>query len=315
MKRATSGAELATGGADRGTLVAFVLMVLFAGGNTVAVRVSNFGLPPFWGAALRSSGAALVFWILVLLRRMPLPRGRALWGSVLYGVLGVGLPYAFMYWGLVRLPAGLLAPILALVPLMTLFFARAHRLEELRGRAVAGAVVASAGVLIGLAGGLGSALHVPSVLALVLGTACVAESGIVVKLFPRNHPLVTNALAFTSGAPILLVMSRLAGERWALPASSGTWAAYGYLVLIGSVVVFYLYLYVLARWTATAASYSFLLIPIATVVIANRVLGEVVTMSFVVGAALALAGVWLGMQSTPKAAELTCPETPSKAIC
>ena len=137
-----------------------------------------------------------------------------------------------------------------------------------------------------------------------------------IKLFPRSHPAASNAVAFTTGAPLLLVASRLAGEQWSLPATDRTWVALAYLVLIGSVLVFNLYLQVLSRWTASAASNMFLLIPVATVVVSAVVLGEVVTPTFVVGALLALAGVWVGaLRSSPKAVELACAEMPSKAIC
>jgi drug/metabolite transporter (DMT)-like permease len=160
------------------------------------------------------------------------------------------------------------------------------------------------------------AVHVPSVLAVVAGTAVAAEAAVVFKLFPRSHPVATNTVAFTVGAPIILVVSRLAGEQWILPATARTWAALAYLIVIGSVVVFNLYLQVLSRWTASATSYSFLLIPVATVVIAAVVLGEVVTIPFFAGAALALVGVWVGaIRTSPKAVELACGELPSKAIC
>jgi drug/metabolite transporter (DMT)-like permease len=301
---------------DRGTLIAFVLLVLFAGGNAVAIRVSNIGLPPLWGAAIRAGGAALVFWVIVALRRLALPRGRALLGAMLYGLLIVGVGYAMLYWGLQRLPAGLGSTLLALVPLTTLFLAWVHGLEELRWRAVAGALIAVAGVLYGLAGGLSGAVHVPSVLGIVVATACLAEASVVLKLFPRSHPLVVNAVAFTTGAPIPLLASWLAGERWSLPNTVTTWAALAYLVLLGSVVVFYLYLHVLSRWTASATSYSFLLIPVATVIVAALVLGEAITVPFLVGAALVLAGVWVGaIQRPPKEVELTCPGLPTRAVC
>jgi len=301
---------------DRNTLIAFVLMVVFAGANPVAVRFSNFGLPPFWGAAIRFAAAALIFWVIVLVRRIALPRGRALMGSLLYGLLGVGAAYAFLYWGLLRVPAGLAGAFLAFVPLMTLFFAWAHGLEAFRWQGLIGALVATAGILVGVVRGFGSTLHVPSLLALVAGTACLAESAVVFKLFPQSHPMATNALALSIGAPLLFVLSLLAGEQWSLPTTRNTWAAFAYLVLIGSVVVFYLYLYVLARWTASATSYSFLLIPVATVVIAAWLAGEVITASFVIGGALVLAGVWVGaIHSAPETADLTCSEMPNKAIC
>jgi drug/metabolite transporter (DMT)-like permease len=301
---------------DRGTLLAFLLLVLFAGGNAVAVRLSNSALPPFWGASLRFAAAGLVFWILVAVRGLALPKGRALLGAILYGLLSVGLAYAFLYWGLLRSPASLAGAVLAFVPLLTLLFAAAHGLEELRWRGVIGALMATAGVLIGVIGGFRSAVHVPSVLALVAGVACLAESTVLFKFLPQSDPLVTNALAIMAGTPLLAALSRFAGEAWNLPSSFRGWAAVAYLALIGTVAVFYLYLYVLSRWTASATSYSFLLIPVATVVIAALVLGEAITASFLIGAALVLVGVWFGaIQSPPKVVELTCRELPTRAVC
>lgn len=59
---------------------------------------------------------------------MPLPAGQALVGAVHYGKLGIGVAYALIYWGLLKVQAGMAQVILALVPLMTLFFAFAHRM-------------------------------------------------------------------------------------------------------------------------------------------------------------------------------------------
>jgi drug/metabolite transporter (DMT)-like permease len=294
-----------------------LLLVVLAGGNPVAVRFSNSGLPPFWGATLRFVAASLIFWLLVAVRRIPLPKGRALAGAVVYGLLSIGGAYAGIYWGLLRVPASLAGALMALVPLMTLFFAWAHGVEKLRWRAVIGAVVAVAGVVLGVAGGFRGAVHVPSVLAFVAGVACMSEASVVFKLFPQSDPIVTNALALTTGVPLLAGLSLLAGEAWRLPATGDSWAAFAYLSLVGSVGVFYLYLQVLSRWTASATSYAFLLMPVSTVVIAALVAGEVVTLSFVMGAALVLVGVWVGaIRGVPEeTAELACSETPSKTIC
>ena len=314
--RDTSTRGSAAALSDRGTLIAFVLMVVLAGGSPVAVRLSGARLPPFWGAALRMAGAALVFWGVVLLRRLALPRGRALAGAVLYGLLSVGMAYAFLYWGILRAPASLAGAMLAFVPLLVLLFASAHGLETLRWQGLLGALIATAGVLIGVVRGLGGAVPATSVLALLAGVAFLAEGWVVFKLFPKSNPVVTNALAFTAGTPLLVVLSLLAGETWSLPNTATTWASLAYLVLLGSVVAFYLYVHVLSRWTASAASYSFLLIPVVTVVVAAWLLGEVITTSFLLGAALVLAGVWIGaIRSSPKAVELTCSPTPNKAIC
>jgi hypothetical protein len=53
--------------------------------------------------------------------------------------------------------------------------------------------------------------------------------------------------------------SMVAGEPHVLLQQVATWAAVGYLVVVGSVVVFVLYLVVL-YWPASRAAYGFMLI-------------------------------------------------------
>jgi drug/metabolite transporter (DMT)-like permease len=112
--------------------LAFFVVVLVGGSNAVAVRVSNLELPPFWGAAVRFGGAAIVFWLIVLGRRITLPQGRALAGATVAGLLSVGASYAFLYWSLTQVQAGLAMLVLAFVPLFTFVLALIHRLERFR---------------------------------------------------------------------------------------------------------------------------------------------------------------------------------------
>jgi drug/metabolite transporter (DMT)-like permease len=137
---------------DRRTLIAFALFVLIGGGNGVAVRFSNVELPPFWGAALRLAAAALIFWVVLIVRREALPRGRALVGNLLYGFLGMGAFFALIYWGLMRVHASTASTLLALGPLLTMLFAAVHGLERFRWRGLVGGSLALAGIALGIGG-------------------------------------------------------------------------------------------------------------------------------------------------------------------
>jgi drug/metabolite transporter (DMT)-like permease len=278
----------------RATVLAFAVMVLVGGTNAVAIRFSNLELPPFWGAGSRYAAAALILWAIVLVRRIALPKGRALVGALLYGLLGTGASFAFVYWALIRVQASQSIVVLALIPLITLFLAWAHGLEALSWRRVIGALVAIVGIFIVVGAGLGTSVPVLSLLALLAGSVCVAEGSVIVKLFPQGHPVATNAVALTAGSLLLIGLSLVTGEAWILPATTTTWAVFIYLVLFGSVLMFILYLTVLTRWTASATSYSFLLFPVVTVPLAALLAGEVITTTFVIGGALGLFGVWLG---------------------
>jgi hypothetical protein len=66
-------------------------------------------------------------------------------GAILYGLLGTGASFAFLYWALLRVQASLAIVILALIPLITLFLAWAHGQESLSWRRLFGALIASPG--------------------------------------------------------------------------------------------------------------------------------------------------------------------------
>lgn len=282
----------------RTTIAAFLGIVVMGGLNGLAVRYSNQELDPFWGAALRFGLAAGLLWVWVLARGLPLPRGRALTGSVSYGLTGFGISYALIYYGLVETPAGVGMVILSLVPLLTLVLAALVGLEKLSLQALAGSVVAFGGaaLLFGerIVGAGTQAVPAASLTAMLGGAVAIAASGVIVKRLPRAHPVVNNALAMATGALMLLGVALVAGDRLVVPGQTSTLLAVGYLVVLGSVALFMLFLYVIERWTASATSYSLLLMPIAAVVAGALMLGEPVTPALLIGGGLMVLGVYLG---------------------
>jgi drug/metabolite transporter (DMT)-like permease len=290
---------------ERSTLAAFLGVVVIGGLNGVAVRMSNAELDFLWGATLRFGLAALLLFGLVAAWRTGLPRGRALLGSVLYGLIGFAAAYGFAYFGLIETPASVGMVILALVPLLTLLLAVAHRLEALRLQSLGGSLLALGGVALLFWERLTiDAIPLISLLAIVVAAVAIAETGVVVKYFPRAHPVSNNAVAMGVGAVVLLGASVAAGQSLTLPGRLDTLLAVGYLVVLGSVVLFMLFLFVIERWTASATSYSLLLMPLPAAVGGALLLGEPITVGLLLGGALILLGVYLGVFAPSLAIQL-----------
>jgi drug/metabolite transporter (DMT)-like permease len=293
-RRAGEGVSLMTVDPERVALASFVAIAVLAGGNAVGIRFSNRELDPLWGAGLRFSLAAAVLATVMAVLRQPLPRGRALTGAVLYGALNFGGAFALAYYALVRVHAGLGQTLLALVPLATLLLAVAQRQERLRVTAVVGTLLALAGIV--LISQAPSRASVPplSLLAAVGSALCFAEAAVLVRRFPRVHPVTMNAVGMTAGAALLVGGSLLTGEAIALPGRAATWAAVGYLVVVGSVLVFVLYVVMLRYWTASRSAYVFVLIPLVTVALSVWLDDEPVGAGLLLGGLLILAGVYVG---------------------
>lgn len=282
------------GDSDRGTLVAFLIGAVLAVGNPISVKFSNIELDPLWGATLRFTLAAAVMLIVMAVLRLSFPRGRALLGAVLYGLFNFGLAFACLFYALVELGAGFLQILLAVIPLTTLLLAVAQRQERFSMSPVIGALLAMTGVVLMSQIALGDSVPPLSILAAMGAAFCLAEGAVLVRIFPPEHPVSLNAVGMTTGAIVLFLGSLLAGDVYALPTLQATWLALAYMVVIGSGVVFILWVYVLRRWRASRAAYSFVLLPPITLIFSTWILDEKVGIELLLGGLLVLAGVYIG---------------------
>ena len=286
-------------------MAAFALSVFLAGANAVAVRFTVEELAPFWGAALRFAAATAIFSLLVLMRRAPLPHGRALAGVIIYGILNFGLSFALIYSAIREVTAGFTMVILALTPLLTFLFAVLHGLEPFRWRAMLGALLAVAGIAVVFAGQAVGGAPLWAVLFVVGSAVCFAEAAVVLKMLPPVSPLSANAIGMAAATVLLVLLSLVFGEAWVLPRQIQTWTAVVYLILLGSVALFYLLVYIIQHWTATASSYIVVLAPFVTVPLAALLADEEVTAGLVLGAVLVLAAVFVGALSGGTAEQTT----------
>jgi drug/metabolite transporter (DMT)-like permease len=173
--------------------------------------------------------------------------------------------------------------------------------------AAIGAVLAAAGVGIISADQLAGQVPILPLLAAIGAAAGIAQSNVLIKRLPEVHPITTNAIAMLTGAALLVVVSLAVGERWVLPQQAVTWVAIGHLVLVGTVVVYALGLFVLTRWTASSASYLHILLPLVAVPLGAIFRQEPITPLFLLGAAVVIAGVYVGVVRSARASTLRPP--------
>jgi drug/metabolite transporter (DMT)-like permease len=279
---------------DNKIYLAFTNAVLIGGANFVAVSFSNLELPPLFGAALRFALAAFLFFLILRLRRVKLARGRSAVGAAVYGFLGFGAAYAFLYYALVGLAAGTVAVIMAAVPLFTLVIAVLLGQERLSVRGFVGGSLAIAGIAVLSLGALGDDLSYVYLVAAVLGAVAAAASSVAAKALPDVHPLNMNAIGMASGAALLVVGSILLNESWMIPRQAHTWLALGWLVLLGSVGLFQLFLYVIRRWTASATAYVITAMPVVAVALGAIMLDQPITPAVLAGGFLVIVAVYVG---------------------
>jgi drug/metabolite transporter (DMT)-like permease len=281
------------------TVGAFILVAVLAGANFVAIRLTLRDLAPFWGAAVRFLPASAILLIACFLRRIPMPRGKSLVGALLFGLLNFAGFFAFAYWGLQRVQAGSAALATSTVPLLTLLLAWLQRLEKLTIRGLAGGSLAVLGILIIQGGQKAGGIPAASFLAFIAAAACAAESLVLLKRFRLTDPLSTNAVAMGVGGVVLLLLSFLAREPRSLPRAIESWASLAYLIPFGTLLLFAAQVYIVRRWSASAASYVFVLIPFVATALGVLLAAERLSASLLIGGPLILVGVLIGTLLRP----------------
>lgn len=279
---------------ERAALWAFLATNVAVGINPIAVRFSNRELDPIWGAGFRFAAAALMFAAILAVLRLALPQGQTLRGAVVFGMLNFAGAVGFAYYAFVRVHAGLGQVVFALVPLATLLLAALQRQERLHAGAVAGACFALVGVLVLAADSVRDTVPLSSALALLASLLCVSQGAVTIRRFPSVHPVTLNFIGCSTAALVLIPLSLLSGETLAVPTQLETWVALGWVVFVGSGLMFMLYLVVLTRWAASRAAYVFVVSPLLTVALSAWLDDEPVGAVLVVGGLIILIGVYLG---------------------
>jgi drug/metabolite transporter (DMT)-like permease len=299
--QAKTGARLA--------LIVWLCLCAIWGSTWLAIKLGLRDLPPLGFAGLRFAAAAVVLLGIAALRGYRLPTARRDWLLLAYtGLLTITLNYALVFWGEQYISSGLAAVLSATVPLFGLPLAHRYLASEpLTRRKIAGVVLGVVGVAIVCSGqlGVGGPLAFWASLGIILAALATAHAGVLIKAGGTHiDPSVLAGVQMAGGCiPLLLAGMLLEGNPLHYHWTPMAWAALGYLTLLGSVVAFLMYYWLIRHIEVTWV----LMIPLVTplVAVAFGVLfgGEAVGWHTALGGAAVIGGVALAVLSvgrTPK---------------
>jgi drug/metabolite transporter (DMT)-like permease len=269
------------------------------GSTYLAIRVMVETVPPALGAGVRFALAGLLMVVLLAARRGGL-RAVAVSRVQLLHCAVVGTLLAAGGNGLVTIaerdvPSGLAALLVATVPLWIVIY-RTVAGDRVPGPTLAGVALGfvGAGVLL-LPGGRPAGVHIAMALLIVLAAAFWGlGSFIAPRLGLPGDPLVATTWQMLSGGVVMIAGGLVAGEAGSVHVSqfsTKSIVAFAYLVVIGSVVAFSCYAYLLQHAPISQVSTYAYVNPVIAVALGALVLGEHVAASTVAGMALVVASV------------------------
>ncbi len=258
--------------------VELLLLSLLWGGSflSISVALREFGV--FTVVAIRVLGAAAVLWAYVLIRGLPLPRGRIWVAFLVMGLLNNVIPFSLIVWGQQNIASGLASIINASTAIFGVLVAAAVFADErLTPRKAIGVSLGFLGVVtaIGLSSLQSLDLRSLSQLAIVGSSISYAFAGAFARsAFKGVAPPVTAAAMTTCSAAFMVPVALTLEGIPSLPQASGTWAALGYLAVMATAAAYLLYYRVLAVAGSGNLMLVTLLVAPVAIALGSIVLGE-----------------------------------------
>lgn len=297
-----------------GYLLYLLAATLFALNGTISKSILVTGIEPARLSQIRVTAAFLILLVVVAVTRPAALRVRRSEIPVLlaFGILGVAMTQWLYFVAIERLPVGVALLIEFTAPIMVALWFRFGMHERVNRLVWLGLVLAMAGLALVGQVWLGFTLDGAGVLAAFGAAAALAIYYVlgdrqVRRPTPRD-PVSLTMLGFGAAAAFWAIVqpwwsfpwSDLAGMGYPLGAEGAAvpiWALSVSMIVLGTVVPFWLVLVSLQHIRASQASVVGMTEPLLASLIAWIALGEVLTPAQLVGAVTVLVGVFLAERS------------------
>ena len=278
-------------------LLAFFCIYVIWGSTYLAVHYAVETIPPLYVAGLRHlfAGGLLFAWCWSKGLR---PNRRQWFASLVLGVLFFLIGHGTMHWAMQTIPSGLAALLIATEPIWIAVLTAATREARINLSLLIGLGFGVFGVslLINADANGGEGTLVGSI-AILLGALSWAV-GVIYSRRSALHPdaIMSAAMSLLAGAVLLLLTGTLMGEASHFNLSAVSFKsllALAYLAIMGSLICYSAYFWLLQRCPPTLVATHTYVNPIVALVLGWAIAGEMLTWRTIVSGAAVVGAIAL----------------------
>jgi drug/metabolite transporter (DMT)-like permease len=276
--------------------IGFVVVSWVWGSTWLAIKIGLESVPPLIGSGLRFLIAGVILGAIVAWKKIEVPLTRELrWMYVILILISYALPYGIVYWCQQFIPTGLSSILFGAYPLWVALLS--HFLlsnERLDGFKVAGIMIGFAGVVVIFSRDVHWADSRGFVgMAGILSTTLMQAFGLVMikKRFQAVSPFAFNMVGMSIAGALLLLAGLVFESVTTVKWDTAAVGSILYLAVVGSVIAFGTYHWLLKRVEAVYLSLVTFINPIIAVILGAIVFHETLEASVFAGAGLVFFGV------------------------
>jgi len=278
-------------------ILAALFCTYFIWGSTyLAIRFGIESFPPFLMAGIRFTIAGVILYIVMRFLGAPNPTKQQWLGASAVGLLLPALGNGTVCYVQQTVSSGVAALSIATAPIWMAIFSSiwGHKISTKEWL----------GIAVGLVGivllNLGGSLHgdFASALLLIFAAASWSFGSVWGKRLAMPQGLMASAAQMLAGGVALLMMSATQGEAWPQTISLKSWGALLFLVVLGSLVAYSAYQYLLKTVRPLVASSNTFVNPAVAFALGIWLANEHVTRIELIALGVILIGVYLVLSAT-----------------
>lgn len=278
-------------------LLVWLILCVIWGTTWIFIKRGLDDLPPVSFAAIRFTVACLLILPALWWQKIPFPKGRAAWIIIfITGFLQFFFNYGLLFWGEQHISSGLAAVLQATIPAFGLILARIYVGESITGLKIVSILLGLLGISVifreqltlnGQMAFLGS-------LAVVVGAFGASYASVLTKAKGQKlHPAsMVFGQMLVGHIPLWLVGLSFEGNPLAFHWTWNAAICVLYLAIMGSIVAFWLYYWLLTKIDVTRAMMIAFVTPLVAVIIGGF-FGEKLGLQTLFGGLLILLSVFL----------------------
>ena len=278
-------------------IAAALFCTYFIWGSTyLAIRFGIESFPPFMMAGVRFTIAGAILYVVMRYAGAPNPDRRQWLGAGIVGLLLPALGNGTVCYVQQTVSSSVAALSIAPAPIWMAVFASiwGHRIIAKEWLGIAIGLV---GIILLNMGGSFSGDYLSAFL-LIFAAASWSFGSVWGKHLPMPQGLMASAAQMLAGGLALLITSAISGETWPQAISAKSWGAMLFLIVLGSLVAYSAYQYLLHTVRPLVASSNTFVNPIVAFAVGIWFAGEHVTSSELIALAVILVGVFLVLSAT-----------------
>jgi len=273
----------------------FIFLCLVWGSTWMAIKIGLTSAPPFWGASIRFMVAIAILYSIILIKRYKVPTKLKVLMRIGYpGLFAYGISYALVYMAEMYINSAMTAVLFASFPLfVALLSLKILKDEKVRASAWIGLVIGFIGIVVISYDSLQTSqyLFLGAIMALAASFAAAYATVLIRKTIKGENIVVTLAIQMTMGLIPLVLAAIIFEDIRDFQIVPETVGSILYLAILGTVLAFFFYYWLLARTKAVVVSLITFVAPIVSILIGVVGFSETLSEGVIVGSGLILFGV------------------------